>query len=293
MLQQSKKSFSTNGSMKLRKFQLIAITAWFAFFSVGVQCITAQEGSTPPSQEASLLREVQTQAWLGSYGTFRLSDKWYWHGELHYRRNESNNSLFLGEMGQIYNRHGIKYIPTKNFSATLGGVLRLDYNPNAAEGFESLILEPRIWHEYIWTMPFEKFRIYHRIRIEHRWKRSFAQGSEYQFGNRWRYKFLMKIPLNRPKLEPGAFYFSPDVELIMQSGSTITDNPLEDLRIFPTFAYIVNPRFTYSAGVMYTTGQTSQSGATYRERFVLKLNVYINLDLRKFADKIPTTNFYD
>ncbi|GGE41711.1 DUF2490 domain-containing protein [Psychroflexus planctonicus] len=243
--------------------------------------------------DASVVREAQTQTWFNSYGTFRLTDKWYWHGELHYRRNESNKTLFFGEMAQVYNRHGIKYIPTKNFSATAGGVLRLDFNPNAEEGFNSMILEPRIWHEYIWTMPYERFRIYHRIRIEHRWKKGFEKGDEYVFGNRWRYKFLMKIPLNKPKLQPGAFYFSPDVELIMQTGSKITDNPLEDLRIFPTFAYIANPRVTYSAGLMYTTGQTSQAGYIYRERFIVKFNVYINLDFRKFDDKIPETSFYD
>ena len=246
-----------------------------------------------PKAETSIVRAPQTQAWLGSYGTFRLSDKWYWHAELHYRRNESQNGLFLGEMGQIYNRHGIKYIPTKNFSATAGGVLRLDFNPNAEEGFQGFILEPRIWHEYIWTMPFERFRIYHRLRFEHRWKRKFDKGSEYKFGNRWRYKFLMKIPLNKPKLQPGTFYFSPDVELIMQTGSKITDNPVEDLRIFPTFAYIASPRTTYSAGLMYTTGQTSQSGFIYRERWIIRFNVYFNFDFRKFDDKIPETSLYD
>ncbi|WP_188405057.1 DUF2490 domain-containing protein [Psychroflexus salis] len=252
-----------------------------------------ESGMQKSDAEASVVREAQTLAWLGAYGTFRLSEKWYWHGELHYRRNETNKYLFLGEMAQIYNRHGIKYIPTKNFSATAGGVLRLDFNPNANEADKGFIVEPRIWHEYIWTMPFERFRIYHRLRFEHRWKRKFTKGSEYQFGNRWRYKFLMKIPLNKPKLEPGAFYFSPDVELIMQTGSTITDNPVEDLRIFPTFAYIANPRTTYSAGLMYTTGQTSDAGFIYRERWILRFNVYFNLDFRKFDDKIPETSFYD
>lgn len=283
----------------LHKNYFLAFVSLLSLLTIVINPAVAQESESPKlsvensSPKASLVRKAQTQAWVNSYGTFRLSDKWYWHAELHYRRNESNKTLFLGEMAQVYNRHGIKYIPTKNFSATAGGVLRLDFNPNAQQGFNSMILEPRIWHEYIWTMPYQRFRIYHRIRIEHRWKKGFAKGDEYIFGNRWRYKFLMKIPLNKPKLEPGAFYFSPDVELIMQTGSKITDNPLEDLRIFPTFAYIANPRVTYSAGLMYTTGQTSQAGSIYRERYIVKFNVYINLDLRKFSDKIPETSFYD
>lgn len=251
------------------------------------------QGLEIPQPDASLVRPQTTLTWLGSYGTFRLSEKWYWHGELHYRRQESNSTNFIGELAQIYNRHGIKFIPTKNFSATAGGVLRLDFNPNAEEGFKSMILEPRIWHEYIWTMPFERFRIYHRLRFEHRWSRGFQNEPDWRFRNRWRYKFLMKIPLNKPKLQPGAFYFSPDVELIMQSGKTVSDNPLEDLRIFPTFAYIANPRTTYSAGLMYTSGQTQEAGFIYRERWILRFNVYINLDFRKGDQKIPQTNFYD
>lgn len=280
----------------LKKIHFLVFVVVSSFFVEVTNSVYAQVENLEiksQSPEASLVREAQTQAWVNSYGTFRLTDKWYWHAELHYRRNESNKHLFLGEMAQVYNRHGIKYIPTKNFSATAGGVLRLDFNPNAQEGFNSMIFEPRIWHEYIWTMPYERFRIYHRIRIEHRWKKGFAKGDEYVFGNRWRYKFLMKIPLNKPKLQPGAFYFSPDVELIMQSGSKIKDNPLEDLRIFPTFAYIANPRVTYSAGLMYTTGQTSEAGFIYRERFIVKFNIYVNLDFRKFSDKIPETSFYD
>ena len=243
--------------------------------------------------EAALVNPQSTLTWIGNYGTFRLSDKFYWHAELHYRRTASDKTPFFGEMAQIYNRHGIKYVPSKNFTATAGGVLRLDFNPNAEEGYESMILEPRIWHEYIWTMPFDHLRIYHRLRFEHRWSRGFENNSDWRFRNRWRYKFLMKIPLNKPKLQPGAFYFSPDVELIMQSGKTITDNALEDLRIFPTFAYIASPRVTYSAGLMYTTGQTEEAGYIYKERWIARFNVYFNFDLRKNTQKIPETNFYD
>lgn len=269
----------------------------FGFLSVFsyhlmAQSITQLENELD-SPEVSVLDEPQSLLWLGSYGTFRLSENLYWHAELHYRRRESENQLFYGKMAQIYNRHGLKYIPVKNFSATLGGVLRIDFGEQEGEGFNDVVLEPRIWHEYIWTMPFNHFRIYHRLRIEHRWKRGFEKGASYDFRNRWRYKFLMKIPLNKPNLEPGAFYFSPDIELIMQSGKPVTDDPFEDLRIFPTFAYIASPRLTYSTGLMYTTGQTADSGFIYKQRWVLRFNVYFNLDLRKFDQKIPETNILD
>lgn len=273
--------------MKLRGAYFFALI--FICFS---SLVFSQEGENSfPDQ--SILSEPETLTWINSYGTFRISEKWFWHAELHYRMRENDDRNFIGDVAQIYNRHGIKYIPTKNFSATFGGVLRVDFGEQSGDDLQDLILEPRLWHEYIWTMPFERFRVYHRIRIEHRWKRSFAKGSDYEFGNRWRYKFMMKIPLNKPNLQPGAFYFNPDVELIMQTGKGIVDNPVEDLRLYPGIGYIASPRVSYSANMMYTTGQTGQFGGLNRERWIFKFNVYINLDLRKFDDKIPDTRFYE
>lgn len=261
-------------------------------FIVLTSLVYSQENSSSSASQ-SIFSEPETLFWVNNYGTFRLSEKWFWHAELHYRMRENENRNFIGDVAQVYNRHGIQYIPTKNFKFTAGGVLRIDFGDQSGEDFKDIRLEPRIWHEYLWTMPYEHFRIYHRIRIEHRWKKKFQKGSEYVFGNRWRYKFMMKIPLNKPNLQPGAFYFNPDIELILQSGKGIVDNPVEDLRLYPGIGYIASPRMSYSANMMYTTGQSSANGGVYRQRWVFKFNVYINLDLRKFDDKIPDTRFYD
>lgn len=48
---------------------------------------------------------------------------------MHYRRTEYNDVPYVGRMAQIYNRHGVKYLFSKNFNATVGGVLRLDFTP--------------------------------------------------------------------------------------------------------------------------------------------------------------------
>lgn len=253
---------------------------------------TYSQSNAESKPERSMLDEPTTLTWINSYGSFRLSEKWFWHGELHYRMRENPERNFIGDVAQVYNRHGIQYIPNKQFKFTAGGVLRIDFGSESGDDFKEIRLEPRIWHEYQWIMPYERFRIYHRIRIEHRWKKKFKKGSEYVFGNRWRYKFMMKIPLNKPKLQPGAFYFNPDVELIMQSGKSIVDNPIEDLRLYPGIGYIASPRVSYSANMMYTTGQSSEFGGLYRQRWIFKFNVYINLDLRSFDDKIPDTRGY-
>lgn len=235
-----------------------------------------------------------TSLWLGTYGRFRIGKNTYWDAQFHYRTNNDEKTPYVANLAQIYNRHAINYVFTKNFNASLGGVLRLNFSPDKGNpNFEDLRLEPRIWHEYLFMMPFDRFNIYHRIRIEHRWSIGNRVDAEWIYRDRWRYKFYMAIPLNKPKLEPQTFFFTPDIEIIMQSGSPVIDSPLEDLRINPTIGYIANPRYKYTFSMMYTMGQRLNAGYEYNSRWVARLNMYINLDFRKFEEKIPEIRIYD
>lgn len=251
-------------------------------------------------QEYSIPNEAQfedwgTNLWIGSYNKFRFGENWIWDAQHHYRRGGYDGIPFVGRMAQLYNRHAVTYIFNKSFNATAGGVLRLDWTPRPGDTtIANMILEPRFWHEYMFIMPYDRFMLYHRIRIEHRWTRPYDFDYEWSFRNRWRYKIYASIPLNKPKLVPGAWYFVPDVEIIMQSGKPVVDSPLEDLRIYPQVGYIVNPRLKIGGGPMYTTGQRlNPGGFQWRQRMVLRINAYVSLDFRKFENKIPEINLTD
>lgn len=242
----------------------------------------------------SEFEDFTNELWMGAYGNFRITDKFYWAGELHLRTGQTKDTPLVGYLSKIYNRHGIKYVHSKKFSATFGGVLRLNFSKYGNTGNnKAMVLEPRIWHEYVFATPFSRFMIYHRIRIEHRWSKPNLDDGEFRYRNRYRYMFKAKIPLNHKKLKPGTVYFSPSVEIIMQSGKSIVGNPMEDLRIYPYFGYIFSPRLSASAGLMYTTGQNSEEGFSYRRRWVPRLNIYVSLDWRKDELKIPEINLRD
>ncbi len=256
--------------------------------------LDALNGQELQRPSASNFVDPTTSFWAGTYLNARITDKFFWAGEFHFRTTENATTPYFGQMAQIYNRHGIKYLHSKNFSATFGGVLRIDFTPEPGNTeLRPIILEPRIWHEYLFAMPFSGMMVYHRLRIEHRWSKNHRPDAEYFYRDRWRYKFFMKIPLNKPTLKPGTIYFSPDVELIMQSGARVIDSPLEDLRIYPLFGYIVNPRFGVSSGMMYTLGQNLSMGGNYRQRWIFRVNAYLSLDFRRFEDKIPESKFFD
>lgn len=267
---------------------LIALVFLFCF---NLQNISAQEDRPAGSQT----RPASSLVWLGTYGKIRLADNLYYDLQTHFRTTDFETTAFVGRMIQIYNRHGINYYFTKDFHATVGGVLRLNFSPEPGnENFETTTLEPRIWHQYVIGQNFERFKLIHRFRFEHRFSRSNAiTETDYLFRNRWRYKITANIPLNTPDMRPGTFYFSPDVEIIMQSGKQVVDSPLEDLRIQPIIGYIAAPNLKYTMSLMYTTGQSLADGAVYNERWIFRFNVYWNLDFRKFDKKIPDTRFYD
>ena len=258
----------------------------------GFEANAQEEEYNLPDQ--AIFEDWGTNLWIGSYNVFRIGENLFWDAQHHYRRGGHNGIPFVGRMSQFYNRHAITYVFNKTFRATAGGVLRLNFTPDPGNpDFEDLRYEPRFWHEYMFIMPYERFMLYHRLRFEHRWSKGNAVDAEWIYRDRYRYKIFAFVPLNKPKLEPGAWYLIPDIEIIMQSGKQIVDNPLEDLRIYPQLGYIVSPRLKIGGGPMYTTGQRMGAGYQWRQRLVLRANAYVSLNLRKFENKIPDINFSD
>jgi len=248
----------------------------------------AQQADTP---ERPTFRTPLSRLWLNSYGNIRLTDKLFWIAQTHIRFQENNTTKFAGQLAQVYNRHAISYFFSKKFRTSLGGVVRLNFNPNGVpETEQAMVPEWRIWHEYLFAMPFPRLMVYHRLRVEHRWSRQFEKNSAFIFRNRWRYMLNVKIPINKPKLAPGAFYIAPEAEIIMQSGKPVIESPMEDLRLHTSFGYIIKPQLTVAAGMMYTSGQDLTDGAIYNQRWTLRFHVYFSPDFRKLENRLPAVN---
>ncbi|PPK87729.1 uncharacterized protein DUF2490 [Neolewinella xylanilytica] len=252
-------------------------------------CLTVSAQQTEPVAESEF-KEPLTAFWINTYGNIRLSDRFFWVAQTHFRFQESARLPLAGQIGQIYNRHAISYLYSKYFRVSLGGVMRFNFNQDEVpEGERRTVPEYRIWHEYLFAQHLSRLMLYHRIRLEHRWTRGFTdtEADDWIFRNRWRYMISMKIPLNKPKLSPGAFYVGPEAELIMQSGKAVVDSPLEDLRLHTSFGYIVNPRLTFATGLMYSMGQDLAKGAYYKQKWTWRVHMYFSPDFRKVKNKLP------
>ncbi|MEM7107830.1 MAG: DUF2490 domain-containing protein [Bacteroidota bacterium] len=247
--------------------------------------VRGQEENQRPSE--SQIEEPVTRLWINTYGNIRLTKRLFWVAQTHFRFQETDDTPFIGQWAQIYNRHAISYLYSKNLTISLGGVLRINFNSDQDENERRTVPEWRIWHQYQFAMPFPRFMVYHRLRIEHRWSQDFVESSDYIFRNRWRYMLRFKIPLNKPKLGAQTWYISPEAELIMQSGQPVIDSPMEDLRLHTSLGYIINPRLTVATGFMYSIGQELSNGAFYKQRYTLRFHVYFSPDIRKVKDKLP------
>lgn len=271
--------------MNARTFLAVrTLTVVLMCFGFGI--LFGQEDEKPRETK---FKEPLTATWINTYGNIRLADRWFWIAQTHFRFQESPSTPFAGQIAQLYNRHAISYLYSKYFRVSVGGVLRINYNPGELDELNerNAVPEYRIWHEYQFAQPLARVMLYHRIRLEHRWSKGFLEESEYIFRNRWRYMLRMKIPLNSYKLAPGTFYLAPETELIMQSGKSVIDSPMEDLRMTGTLGYIANAQLTLAAGGMYSFGQDLADGSVYKRKFTIRLHAYFTPDFRKVKNKLP------
>lgn len=272
--------------MMIRKFIYAVV---IGLFSGGFY---AQNGLATDSQS-----EVEeTGVWVGAYLKLRLTDKMFYYGEHHYRRRNSLDNVndFAGRMRQIYNRAGLMYIFNEYFNVIVGPTLVANYTPRPGDdAYDNVVWEPRIWHQWLFSMPsMGRVKIYHQFRFEHRWKKSNFKGSEFDYTNRYRYKLYAYIPLNKKKIENKTLFLAPSAEIFMHSGKSIVYDPFEDFRVYTGLGYVLNKNITFFGGHMWTFGQKS-TGYEYSKGHIIRLNVFVNLDLRNSKKIIPNVRLDD
>lgn len=235
-----------------------------------------------------------TGVWNGVYLKVRLSKHFGYYAEHHLRLRNRPNQLnsFIGNPGKNYNRLGLHFFPSENIELVGGPALILNFSPDFSDSnFRKMVPEMRLWWQLLLKSPaMGRVKIYHQFRFENRWRRGNQYGASYKYTTRYRYKFSAYVPINKKKIEPGVFYFSPSVEIFLQSGKSIVYNPLEDLRVYSGFGYVLNQNFSFFAGYMWTYGQRP-SGFEYGKTDILRFNLLIGLDTRKAESLMPQINF--
>ncbi len=207
-------------------------------------------------------QQEKTGNWLMYFGTNKVSDKFSIHTEIQYR----NHTLTPNNTEQLLLRTGLNYHFSDKAFATVGYAYIPSYIFESEQKAPE-IEEHRIWQQFILTNKIGRVKFEHRYRIEQRFI-----NQEYK--NRFRYRLMLFVPLNKPTIEKGSLFLGLYDEVFMNSKETFFDRN----RLYGAIGYQFNKNISAQAGMMHQ--QVNDFGKWY-----LQVALVFNTDLRK-VDKL-------
>jgi len=251
------------------------IRIWTLVVVLGGISLSTPLTAQTPTDEKSI--DHTSGLWLGTYTKYKLSDKWFYYGEYHYRRRND----FIRDMAQIYLRFGATYRHSDAFELTGGVVTPIYWATNQqAPDIDKVVMQYRFWEQMLFVQHLERSKIYHQLRFEQRWARKYQIGSPYKLTHRFRYKFSTYIPINNHHLVPGTYFASLYDEIFIQAGKSIQYNYFEDNRLFLGLGYVLNENIQLQAGYMWSFRHAG-GPYKYEHRHIPRVSFYHSLDLSR------------
>ena len=191
------------------------------------------------------------------FGTNRVSDKFSVHTEIQYR----NHTITPDNIEQLLLRAGLNYHFSNKAFVTAGYAYITSY-VFESEQKSPETKEHRVWQQFILTNNIGRVKFEHRYRIEQRWV-----NQEYK--NRFRYRLMLFIPLNKPKIEKGTLFLGLYDEIFINTKEPYFDRN----RLYGALGYQFNKSTSIQAGMMHQ--QLTDYGKWY-----LQFAFVFNPDLR-------------
>jgi uncharacterized protein DUF2490 len=203
-------------------------------------------------------QEEKPGNWIMYFGINRLSEKFSVHTEIQFR----NHTITPNNTEQILLRVGLNYHFFDRALVTAGYA----YIPSfifSSEQRKPETTEHRIWQQFITTDNIGRIKFEHRYRIEQRWV-----NQEYK--NRIRYRLMLFIPLNRPKIEKGSLFLGVYDEIFMNTKKAFFDRN----RLYGAIGYQFSKNSNIQAGMLHQ--QLNDFSKWY-----LQFALVFNTDFRK------------
>ena len=206
----------------------------------------------------STSQEDKVGNWLMYFGTNKVSDKYSIHTEIQFR----NHTITPNNTEQLLLRTGLNYHFSERATVTAGYAYIPSYIYDSEQKAPETE-EHRIWQQFILTNKIGRVKFEHRYRIEQRWV-----SQDYK--NRFRYRLMLFIPLNKPKIVEKTLFLGLYDEVFVNSKETFFDRN----RLYGALGYQFNKNVGMQAGMMHQ--QVNGFGKWYMQ-FALVLNT----DFRK------------
>ncbi|MCF6296105.1 MAG: DUF2490 domain-containing protein [Flavobacteriaceae bacterium] len=208
-------------------------------------------------------QENKTGNWLMYFGTNKISEKFSIHTEIQFR----NHTITPNNTEQLLLRTGLNYHFSEKAFVTAGYAYIPSYVFDS-ERKSPETEEHRIWQQLILTNKIGRVKFEHRYRIEQRWVNQ-------DYKNRFRYRLMLFIPLNKPKIEKGSLFLGIYDEIFVNTKETFFDRN----RLYGALGYQFNKATSVQVGMMHQ--QVNDFGKWY-----LQFALVFNTDLRKTNSKI-------
>jgi len=180
-------------------------------------------------------QEDKTGNWIMYFGTNKVSDKFSIHTEIQYR----NHTLAPINIEQLLLRMGLNYHFSDKAFVTAGYA----YIPSYVYESEQKAPEKeehRIWEQFVLINNIGRVKFEHRYRIEQRWV-------DQDYKNRFRYRLMLFIPLNKPKFEAETLFLGFYDEIFINAKDSFFDRN----RLYGALGYQLNKFANIQVGMMH------------------------------------------
>lgn len=215
---------------------------------------------------------------LGSWNVINtrlsLSRNWSIFNELQLRSQSFYSDHFYYEV-----KGGISYNINKNFSVLVGTGKYITYDSDQEGNFPKPVTanETRLWQQLTMNHYLERIKFEHRYRVEQRW---FKTG----YRNRFRYRLSTALPLNKSKIEPGAFFFTTFNEIFLTNKAPY----FERNRFFAGLGYEISKPFIIQPGYVYQFDYKNDNTGQGKHFFQLTLMIDLD-DIEDAIPRLPST----
>jgi hypothetical protein len=148
--------------------------------------------------------------------------------------------------------------------------------------------EHRTWQQIFYKHNIGKVKVDHRGRLEQRFIQQHhvtTDGTIVDDGyslhqNRFRYRLMARYPLNKPSIEPGAYFVAVYDEIFFSWGEKVTYHKADQNRIFTGIGYQFDERFTLQGGFLYQA-LVKSNGEKQENNIGLQFSATYNVDLTR------------
>jgi hypothetical protein len=219
--------------------------------------------------------QEQFSGWVGSFNTFKLSDRFSLHFDAQLRSTDN-----LEQVGAILLRPGLNFHLNKTFVFTAGHMFNISRR-NVA-GLSSLLTEHRIWQQALINQKVSKIAIAHRFRFEERFiprAKVAADGLEtdgYDQAFRFRYFIRSIFPLMAQQTFTSGPFLALQNEVFLNTGNktAVNGKAFDQNRLYGAVGYRFPGKMDVEVGYM---NQYSNTRTSFINNHILQLAVYKRL----------------